>query len=51
MGTAPALDRHGTLYIGGVTSSTDLPVTHGAIQPNYGGGDIDGLLIQVALTR
>ena len=51
VGTAPALDRHGNFYIGGVTSSTDLPVTRGAIQPSYGGGDIDGLLIQVALRR
>jgi beta-propeller repeat-containing protein len=50
-GTEPALDRRGRFYIGGVTNSTDLPVTRGAIQPSYGGGDIDGLLVQVALTR
>jgi hypothetical protein len=49
VGTEPALDRRGRFYIGGVTNSTDLPVTRGAIQPGYGGGDIDGLLIQVAL--
>jgi hypothetical protein len=48
---APALDRRGNLYVGGVTSSTDFPVTPGAIQPTYGGGEIDGLLAKVTLTR
>jgi hypothetical protein len=50
-GTAPTLDSRGNFYIGGVTNSTDLPVTRGAFQSTYGGGDIDSLLVQVALTR
>jgi hypothetical protein len=50
-GSAPALDQRGNIYAGGVTSSTDFPVTPGAIQPTYGGGDIDGLIAKVTLTR
>jgi hypothetical protein len=49
--SAPALDKRGNFYVSGVTSSTDFPVTPGAIQPTYGGGDIDGLLAKVTLTR
>ena len=49
--SAPALDQRGNLYVGGVTSSTDFPVTPGAIQPTYGGGEIDGLLAKVTLPR
>ena len=49
--SAPALDQRGNLYAGGVTSSTDFPVTPGAIQPTYGGGEIDGLLAKVTLPR
>ena len=44
---APALDQRGNFYVGGVTSSPDFPVTQDAIQPTYGGGDIDGLLAKV----
>jgi hypothetical protein len=44
----PALDNEGNFYIGGVSSSPDFPVTPNAIQPTYGGGDIDGLLVKVA---
>ncbi len=47
----PALDQRGNIYVGGVTSSTDFPVTPGAIQPTYGGGEIDGLLAKVTLPR
>jgi hypothetical protein len=46
---APGLDTHGNFYVSGVTSSTDFPVTPGAIQPTYGGGDIDGPLAKVTL--
>jgi hypothetical protein len=49
--SAPGLDKRGNFYVGGVTSSTDFPVTPGAIQPTYGGGDIDGLIAKVTLTR
>jgi hypothetical protein len=44
----PALDNEGNFYIGGVSSSPDFPVTPNAIQPAYGGGEIDGLLVKVA---
>jgi hypothetical protein len=47
----PALDRRGNIYVGGVTGSIDFPVTPDAIQPTYGGGEIDGLLAKVTLTR
>jgi hypothetical protein len=50
-GAAPALDQRGNVYASGVTSSTDFPVTPGAIQPTYGGGEIDGLLAKVTLPR
>jgi Beta-propeller repeat len=50
-GAPPALDRRGNVYAGGVTSSTDFPVTPDAIQPTYGGGEIDGLLAKVMLPR
>ena len=46
---APALDARGNFYVGGVTSSVDFPVTPGAIQATYGGGDIDGLLARIGL--
>jgi hypothetical protein len=49
-GGAPALDPRGNFYVGGGTSSPDFPVTPGAIQPTYGGGDIDGLVTKVAFT-
>jgi hypothetical protein len=50
-GGAPGLDKRGNFYVSGVTSSTDFPVTPGAIQPTYGGGDIDGPLAKVTLPR
>jgi Beta-propeller repeat len=49
--SAPGLDKRGNFYVSGVTSSTAFPVTPGAIQPTYGGGDIDGLLAKVTLPR
>jgi hypothetical protein len=50
-GSATGLDERGNLYAGGVTSSTDFPVTPGAIQRTYGGGEIDGLIAKVTLPR
>jgi hypothetical protein len=47
----PALDTQGNFYVSGVTSSGDLPVSRDAIQGTYGGGDIDGLLAKIPLTR
>jgi hypothetical protein len=39
------VDRSGRAYVGGVTGSTDFPVTKGAIQPSYGGGVSDAFLL------
>jgi hypothetical protein len=50
-GVPPALDSRGNLYISGITTSPDFPVTPGAIQPTYGGGDSDGIVVKVALPR
>ena len=50
-GGFPALDRHGHVYIGGITTSTDFPVTPGAIQAVYGGGAIDAFLVKLDLGR
>lgn len=36
-----ALDGKGSIYVGGYTSSTDLPTTSGAFQENHGGGAFD----------
>ncbi len=44
-----SMPREPDFYVGGVTSSTDFPVTPGAIQPTYGGGEFDGLLAKVTL--
>jgi beta-propeller repeat-containing protein len=48
-GSVSALDRDGNLYAGGLTTSRDFPVTPNAIQPTFGGGDIDGLLVKISL--
>jgi hypothetical protein len=48
---APALDARGNLYVSGVTSSGDFPVTPDAIQPTYGGGDIDSLFAKITLPQ
>jgi hypothetical protein len=47
----PALDARGNFYVSGVTSSSDFPVTPNAVQPTFGGGDIDGLLAKITLGR
>jgi hypothetical protein len=39
-----ALDSSGNVFVAGDTSSTNLPVSAGAFQPNYGGGTTDGFL-------
>jgi hypothetical protein len=41
------LDRFGNFYIDGPTASTDFPVTPGAVQPAYGGGDTDAWVAKV----
>lgn len=46
-----ALDDRGNLYAGGTTSVDDFPVTAGALQTTYGGGEIDGLLVKIAFGR
>jgi hypothetical protein len=47
-GTA-GVDNNGNFSFGGVSSSPDFPVTTDAIQPTYGGGEIDSLLVKIAL--
>jgi hypothetical protein len=44
-------DGRGGLYLGGVTSSPDFPVTRDAFQPVFGGGDIDGLLLEIRFSQ
>ncbi len=50
-GGFPALDSRGNFYFGYITNSPDFPVTPDAIQPTYGGGDIDGVLVKVDFDR
>ena len=40
------LDGNGNVYVGGQTSSTDLPIKN-AFQPKFGGGDGDGFLMKL----
>src|SRR5262249_49049905 len=51
-GNAIALDSRGYIYVAGTTPSPDLPVTPGAAQPAYGGGDSfgdgDGFVIKLS---
>ena len=47
IGTAIALDPSGSVWITGVTSSRDLPITSDALQSKFtGGGTYDGFLFQ-----
>jgi hypothetical protein len=41
------IDRSGSAYIPGLTSSADFPVTPGAFQTTYQGGDLDGYLTKL----
>jgi hypothetical protein len=41
----PVIGPTGLIYIVGATSSTDFPVTADALQPTYGGGAQDGVVI------
>ena len=50
-GLGSAGDGRGTFYSGGVTSSLDFPVTRDAFQPIFGGGDIDGLMLEIRFSR
>ena len=43
-GTAIALDPAGNIYIAGNTLSTNLPVTSGALQPSYKGGNTTDII-------
>jgi uncharacterized protein (TIGR03437 family) len=46
--TALALGSDGSAYVTGYTSSSDFPVTAGALQPTYiGGGQNQGFLVKV----
>jgi hypothetical protein len=46
IGTGIAVDSSGNAYISGYTASPDFPVTPGALQTNYGGGDHDGFVVK-----
>ena len=39
----PTVDSSGNVYLVGETSSKDFPVTDGALQTQYGGGETDGV--------
>ncbi len=41
------LDPHDNVYIVSSTASTDIPVTSGTVQPSYGGGGQDGVLVKM----
>ncbi|HEU4399051.1 MAG TPA: SBBP repeat-containing protein [Actinomycetota bacterium] len=44
------LDKAGNFSIDGFTDSTDFPVTPGAFQPTYGGGEVDGWVAKLNKT-
>jgi uncharacterized protein (TIGR03437 family) len=47
LGTAIAVDNNGSIYIAGITSSADFPVTDGAITGRYSGGNNTGFLAKL----
>jgi Collagen triple helix repeat (20 copies)/Beta-propeller repeat len=48
VGTGIAVDRAGSVYVGGWTSSTSFPGVNGSsIQPAYGGGPIDAFVTKI----
>ena len=46
-----ALGPRGEMYLVGKTSSKDFPVTPGAFQTKYGGGDSDAFVVELVPTR
>ena len=46
IGTGVAVDSSGNAYISGYTDSPDFPVTPGALQVNYGGGNHNGFVVK-----
>jgi hypothetical protein len=42
-----SVDAAGNAYVNGFTSSADFPVTAGAFQTRYGGGDTDGFVTKL----
>ncbi|MCX8161207.1 MAG: SBBP repeat-containing protein, partial [Candidatus Saccharicenans sp.] len=43
-----AIDGEGNIYLTGITASRDFPVTTGAFQAQYQGGEYDGFVVKVA---
>ena len=41
------IDKNNNIYIATCTRSTDFPITSGAFQSTYGGGDLDGIVIKM----
>ena len=48
--TALALDATNNVFVAGVTSSSDFPVTSSVVQPVYGGGSQDGFFAKLNAT-
>lgn len=48
IGSGIALDSAGNIYVGGDTTSTNLPVSTGAFQRNFGGGTDDGFVLKLS---
>lgn len=48
--TAIAVDSAGNAYVTGETSSTDYPITNGAFQTVFAGGDVDGFVTKLNAT-
>jgi hypothetical protein len=49
VGTGTGVDRFGNMYVFGFTNSTDFPITKGAFQPVYGGGNSDSFVSKIAI--
>ncbi|MGC4050578.1 MAG: SBBP repeat-containing protein [Paludibaculum sp.] len=47
VGESITVDSTGTAVVTGQTNATDLPVTAGALQTSFGGGDSDGFVLKV----
>jgi gliding motility-associated-like protein len=41
------IDKNNNIYIATCTRSADFPISSGAFQPTYGGGDLDGVVIKM----